>query len=103
MSLLNFLPFLFEIGNHLFLFRELVLDKGAESMSLPLEAPLQLDKALLVLDVERLPEQVCYQGIHEACLILEVGRESPELPVDIYHLIINKIESTPTQAVIATI
>jgi hypothetical protein len=103
MPSLDVFPFLFEISDHLFLLGELFLYERAKSLCLSFEASLQFHKTLLVLDVERLPEQICYQSIHKSGLVLEVSCERPELPVNVDHLVIYEIESAPTQAVKASI
>jgi hypothetical protein len=89
MALLDLLPLNLKIGDHLFLLCELVLHEGPKRLCLPFEPPLKLPEAFFVFDIERFPEQVGNKGVHEARLILDVGGERPELPVNVHHLIVN--------------
>ena len=95
-ALLDLFSLNLKICYHLLLFRELVLDEWAECLSLFFEASLQFDEALFVLDVKRLPEQVCDESVHKAGLVLQVCDKSSEFLMNVHHLIIDEVEFAST-------
>jgi hypothetical protein len=82
-------PLNVKISQLLLLLGKLTLHKVSQSRDFFLKTVLKLHEALLILDIDTLPQDICCQCVHKACLILKIGRKSPELLVDFNHFLIN--------------